>query len=112
MTVEHCEALWQDTYRLTIFLSTVAITISEHDSLTVFQVQLLSPECREETRRVNAAKERGERLRKTAAEVKKKHVETEREVEIARKLLAKEACERQRAELQALQQSLEKQKVF
>ncbi|MCD7468121.1 hypothetical protein HAX54_005933 [Datura stramonium] len=56
------------------------------------KVQLLSSECREETRRVNAAKEREESLRKTAAEVKKKHVEIEKEVEIARKLLAKEAC--------------------
>ncbi|MCE3217053.1 hypothetical protein HAX54_010195 [Datura stramonium] len=75
------------------------------------KVQLLSSECREETRRVNAAKEREESLRKTAAEVKKKHVEIEKEVEIARKLLAKEACERQIAELKALQQSLDKQKV-
>ncbi|KAK4368630.1 hypothetical protein RND71_012422 [Anisodus tanguticus] len=75
------------------------------------KVQLLSSECLEETRKVNAAKEREESLRRTAAEVKKKHVETEKEVEIARKLLAKEACERQIAELKALQQSLEKQKV-
>ncbi|PHT42674.1 hypothetical protein CQW23_16699 [Capsicum baccatum] len=94
-------------YTLTLYNQTC-----EHLIHAQNKVQLLSPECREETRRVNAAKERGERLRKTAAEVKKKHVETEREVEIARKLLAKEACERQRAELQALQQSLEEQKCF
>ncbi|PHU11556.1 hypothetical protein BC332_18486 [Capsicum chinense] len=94
-------------YTLTLYNQTC-----EHLIHAQNKVQLLSPECREETRRVNAAKERGERPRKTAAEVKKKHVETEREVEIARKLLAKDACERQRAELQALQQSLEKQKVF
>ncbi|XP_049412996.1 U-box domain-containing protein 34-like isoform X1 [Solanum stenotomum] len=75
------------------------------------KVQLLSLKCCEETRRVNAAKEREESLRKTAAELKKKHVEIEKEVEIARKLLAEEACERQIAELKALQQSLEKQKV-
>ncbi|XP_009604175.1 U-box domain-containing protein 34-like isoform X1 [Nicotiana tomentosiformis] len=75
------------------------------------KVQLLSSECLEEARRVNAAQKREESLRKTAAEAKKKHVETEKEVRIARKLLAKEACERQIAELKALQQSLEKQKV-
>ncbi|XP_060189084.1 U-box domain-containing protein 34 isoform X2 [Lycium barbarum] len=75
------------------------------------KVLLLSSECLEETRRVNAAKEREESLRKTAADVKKKHVKAEKELEIARKLLAKEACERQIAELKALQQSLEKQKV-
>lgn len=111
MTCIVTQPLGKDTYCLTIFLSTVAIDISEHDSLTVFQVQLLSSKFCEETRRVNAAKEREERLRTRAAELKKKHVETEKEVEIARKLLAEEACERQITELKALQQSLEKQKV-
>ncbi|XP_060189085.1 U-box domain-containing protein 34 isoform X3 [Lycium barbarum] len=84
---------------------------SSHSSTYSEQVLLLSSECLEETRRVNAAKEREESLRKTAADVKKKHVKAEKELEIARKLLAKEACERQIAELKALQQSLEKQKV-
>uniref|UniRef100_M1AQ74 RING-type E3 ubiquitin transferase n=1 Tax=Solanum tuberosum TaxID=4113 RepID=M1AQ74_SOLTU len=84
---------------------------SSHFSTYSEHVQLLSLKCCEETRRVNAAKKREESLRKTAAELKKKHVEIEKEVEIARKLLAEEACERQIAELKALQQSLEKQKV-
>lgn len=105
------QPLGKNTYCLTIFSFTVAIDMSEHDSLTVFQVQLLSSKFCEESRRVNAAKEREESLRKIVAELKKKHVETEKEVEIARKLLAEEACERQIAESKALQQSLEKQKV-
>ncbi|XP_055824865.1 U-box domain-containing protein 34-like isoform X2 [Solanum dulcamara] len=84
---------------------------SHHSSTYSEHVQLLSSKCCEETRRVNAAKEREESLRIRAAELKKKHVETEKEVEIARQLLAEEACERQITELKALRQSLEKQKV-
>ncbi|OIT07308.1 u-box domain-containing protein 34 [Nicotiana attenuata] len=54
---------------------------------------------------------RKEKKAKTAAEAMMKHAKTEKEVKIARKLLAEEACERQIAELKALQQSLEKQKI-
>lgn len=60
---------------------------------------------------MNAAKKREENLRKIAAEEKGKHMEAEKEVEIARKLLSKEVYERQIAELKALQQSLEKKRI-
>ena len=54
---------------------------------------------------------REETSRKIAAEEKEKHLEALKEVEMARNLLAKEAYERQIAELKALKESLEKQKV-
>lgn len=60
---------------------------------------------------MNAAKKREENLGKIAAEEKEKHMEAEKEVEIARKLLSEEVYERQIAELKALQQTLEKKKI-
>lgn len=60
---------------------------------------------------MNSAKKREENLRKIAAEEKEKHMEAEKEVEMARKLLSKEVYERQIAQLKALQQSLEKKKI-
>ncbi|MCD7455342.1 hypothetical protein HAX54_027883 [Datura stramonium] len=75
------------------------------------KVQLFSSQYLEESEKVNAAKKREENLRKIAAEEKEKHMEAEKEVEIARKLLSKEVYERQIAELNALQQSVEKKKI-
>lgn len=75
------------------------------------KVRLLSTECLEEARQVNAALQREEVYRKIAAEEKEKHLEAVKEVEMARNLLAKEAYERQIAELKALKESLEKQKI-
>ncbi|XP_009597475.1 U-box domain-containing protein 34 isoform X1 [Nicotiana tomentosiformis] len=75
------------------------------------KVQLFSSQYLEESGKVNAAKKREENLRKIAAEEKEKHIEAEKEVETARKLLSEETYERQIAELKALQQSLEKKKT-
>ncbi|XP_061995493.1 U-box domain-containing protein 34 isoform X1 [Rosa rugosa] len=69
------------------------------------KVQLLSSECLEEARRVNAALESEETLRKIAAEEAAKHLKARKEIEEAKLLLAKEAYERQIAELNALKES-------
>jgi hypothetical protein len=75
------------------------------------QVELLSSECLEEARRVNATLEREETLRKIAAEEKAKYLEAIREVEEEKRLLAKESYERQIAEWNALKESIEKQRI-
>lgn len=75
------------------------------------QVHLLSSEWNEDGRRVNAAQEREESLRKIASEERKKYLEAEEEVVMARKLLAEEAYKRQIAELKTMKESLEKQKI-
>lgn len=72
---------------------------------------MLSFDCLEESKRVNAAQKSEENFRKIAAEEKEKHVEAVKEVEMARNLLAKEAYERQTAELKGIQESLEKQRI-
>ncbi|XVF48961.1 hypothetical protein PTKIN_Ptkin03bG0230100 [Pterospermum kingtungense] len=78
---------------------------------TQSKVQLLSSECLEEARRVNAALEREETFRKIAAEEKAKHLQAIKEVDEAKNLLSEEAYERQVAELNAYKESLEKQKI-
>lgn len=75
------------------------------------KVELLSSECLEEARRVNAALEREETSRKIAAEEKAKYLEAIKEVEEAKRLLAKEGYERKIAELNALKESIEKEKI-
>ncbi|KAL5572431.1 hypothetical protein UlMin_022028 [Ulmus minor] len=75
------------------------------------KVQLVSSVCLEEARKVNAALEREETLRKIAAEEKVKHLDAMKEVEEARDLLAKEAYERHIAEVNALEESAEKRKL-
>ncbi|XP_022754851.1 U-box domain-containing protein 34-like isoform X2 [Durio zibethinus] len=75
------------------------------------KVQLVSSECLEEARRVNAALEREETFRKIAAEEKAKHLQAIKQVDEAKNLLSKEAYERQVAELNAEKESLEKQKI-
>ncbi|XP_015571799.1 U-box domain-containing protein 34 isoform X1 [Ricinus communis] len=78
---------------------------------TQSQVELLSSECVEEARRVNAALDREETLRKIAAEDKARYLQAKMEVENAKNLLAKEAYERQMAEHRAYIESSEKQKI-
>ncbi|KAK6151974.1 hypothetical protein DH2020_014609 [Rehmannia glutinosa] len=75
------------------------------------KVLLLSSECTQEAQRVNAAQKREQSLRKIAAVEKEKYLEAEKEVEMAKKLLAKETYERQIAELKAHKEALEKQKI-
>lgn len=60
---------------------------------------------------MNATLEREETLRKIAAEEKAKYLETIREVEEEKRLLAKESYERQIAEWNALKESIEKQRI-
>ncbi|GMH04094.1 hypothetical protein Nepgr_005933 [Nepenthes gracilis] len=76
------------------------------------KVQQLSSSCIQETEKINAAIEREETLRRIAVEEKEKHLEAVKEAETAKSLLAKISCERQRAELNALKESSEKQKIF
>lgn len=55
--------------------------------------------------------QREETFRRIASEVKEKHLETIKEIEVAKSLLAKEVYERQIAELHAMKESSEKQKI-
>lgn len=77
----------------------------------MFQVDLLSSECIQEAQRVDAAQKREQNLRKIAALEKEKYLEAEKEVEMAKQLLAKETYERQMAELNVYKESLEKKKI-
>ncbi|KAI8553437.1 hypothetical protein RHMOL_Rhmol05G0015800 [Rhododendron molle] len=76
------------------------------------EVHFLSSKCLEEARQVNTALQREEVYKKILAEVKRKHLEALKEIEISRNLLAKEAYERQIAELNALKESMEKKKII
>lgn len=71
----------------------------------------LSFECQKEERRVSDAQRREENLRKLAAREKEKHLKAVKEVEMAKTLCSREAQKRQIAELKALKETLEKQKV-
>ncbi|KAM7275786.1 hypothetical protein ACFE04_017652 [Oxalis oulophora] len=75
------------------------------------KIQRLSSECLEEARKVNAATERESTLRKLAAEEKAKYLQTLKEIEGAKKLLAEEVYKKQMAELNAFKESIEKQKL-
>ncbi|KAK4852877.1 hypothetical protein QYF36_000637 [Acer negundo] len=76
------------------------------------KVQLLSKECHEEARRVDAALDRKETLSKIAAEEKAKHLQALKEVEDAKDLLVKETYGREVAELNARKESSEKQQII
>ncbi|KAG5547152.1 hypothetical protein RHGRI_012989 [Rhododendron griersonianum] len=76
------------------------------------KVHFLSSKCLEEERQVNTALQREEVYKKILAEVKRKHLEAVKEIEIARNLLAKETYERQIAESNALKESVEKKKII
>lgn len=86
--------------------------LSEFSRCPILQVQLLSSECLQEARKVNAAMSREEMLRKLAAEEKARNLHAMREIEEAKRLLSSEACGRQIAELNALRESVEKQDVL
>lgn len=75
------------------------------------QVQMLSFDSVEDAKRFSFAVEREQKYRKIAAEEKEKHLEAVKEVEIAQNLLAKEAHEREIAELKAMKESSEKQQI-
>lgn len=60
---------------------------------------------------MNAALQKEESMRKVAAKERARYLQAMKEVEAAKNLLAKEAYERQIAELNALKQSAEKQKI-
>lgn len=84
----------------------------DHYLITPYmQVQLLFSECLEESQRVNAAIEREETLREIAAQQKAKHLAVLKDIEEAKCLLANEEYKRQVAELNALKEYSEKQKV-
>ncbi|KAG5547147.1 hypothetical protein RHGRI_012984 [Rhododendron griersonianum] len=76
------------------------------------EIHFLSSECLEEERQVNAALRREEVYKKIAADEKRKHLEAMKEIEEARKLIAKEAYEKKIAERKAAQESLEKKKIM
>lgn len=88
----------------------LVIDLSQVLTLMFLQVQLLSSECLAEARKVNAALESEETLRKLAAEEAAKHLKARKEIEEAKVLLAKEAYERQVAELNAMKESSQKKK--
>ncbi|KAK4756918.1 hypothetical protein SAY87_007045 [Trapa incisa] len=75
------------------------------------KVQLLFSECLEENRKVNATLEREETLRKIASQQKAKHLAVLKDIEMAKCSLANEEYKRQIAELNALKEASEKQKV-
>ncbi|KNA13475.1 hypothetical protein SOVF_116630 [Spinacia oleracea] len=75
------------------------------------QVRILSSECVVEAEKVNAATEREETMRKIAEQEKVKLVKAERDAQAAKNMLAKESYERQIAEVNALKELKERQKV-
>lgn len=78
----------------------------------MFQVHLVSSECIQEAQRVKDAEQREQSLRNVAALERLKYLEAEKEVEIAKKLLAKETYERQMAELDVRREALEKNRIL
>ncbi|XP_073132233.1 U-box domain-containing protein 34-like isoform X2 [Henckelia pumila] len=75
------------------------------------KVQMLSSACMEEAQKVHSARRREERLRIMAVKEKEKYLEAEKEVQMAKALLAKETYEKQVAEMKAHKESLEKQEI-
>lgn len=75
------------------------------------KVRILSSECVVEAEKVNAATEREETLRKIAEQEKLKHLQAAKDAQVAKNLLAKESYERQIAELNALKEFKERQKI-
>ncbi|XP_075517568.1 LOW QUALITY PROTEIN: U-box domain-containing protein 34 [Primulina tabacum] len=75
------------------------------------KVQMLSSACMEEAQKVNAARRREESLRIMAIKEREKYLEAQKEVQMAKALLAKETYEKQMAETKAHKESLEKQEI-
>ncbi|KAI3906480.1 hypothetical protein MKX01_029095 [Papaver californicum] len=76
------------------------------------KVQALSSECAEDARELRAAIEREELWGQIAIEENSKHLETLKELETAKELLAKEVYERQTAELNLVTDSSERQELI
>ncbi|OAP08063.1 hypothetical protein AXX17_AT2G14770 [Arabidopsis thaliana] len=76
------------------------------------KVKMLSTEYLNESKRVNNAVEKEELQRNTAALEKERYMKAVKEVETAKALLAREFCQRQIAEVNALRTYLEKKKVI
>ncbi|KAF7806759.1 U-box domain-containing protein 34 [Senna tora] len=76
------------------------------------KTRLVSSECLEETRRVDASLKREEMLRKIAAVEKEKHLKVMKELEEAKNMFAKESYERQMAELNVAKESLERKRIL
>lgn len=76
------------------------------------KINLLSIECLEEERRVSAARIREENLREAAMRDREKHLIAMKEIEMANDQRVKEANERQIAEIKALKEFSEKQKII
>ncbi|KAI4377450.1 hypothetical protein MLD38_015073 [Melastoma candidum] len=95
-------------------IATVAMYERECEKLVHMQkeVQVLSSECNEESLRVKTELEKEEALRKLVDDQKAKVMRALTEVKEAKDLLAEESYGRHVAELKALQESLEKQKII
>ncbi|XP_058213614.1 U-box domain-containing protein 34-like [Rhododendron vialii] len=76
------------------------------------EVHYLFSKCLEEERQVDAALKRERAYKKIAAEDKRKHLEAVEVIEMAKKLLGKEAYEKKIAERIAERESLEKKKIM
>ncbi|CAN7050776.1 unnamed protein product [Brassica rapa subsp. trilocularis] len=79
---------------------------------TKYKVQVLARECSEDAQRMNSAVEKEELQRKTAVLEKERYMKAVKEVETAKALLAREFCQRQIAQVNALRTYLEKKKVI
>ncbi|KAL9242103.1 hypothetical protein vseg_016138 [Gypsophila vaccaria] len=75
------------------------------------EVKIISSECVEEAEKINAAKEREEKMRRLAKQEKMKLLEAAKEVQEARDLLAKESSGREKAEQIALKESEERKRI-
>ncbi|XP_021715067.1 U-box domain-containing protein 34-like [Chenopodium quinoa] len=75
------------------------------------KVRILSSECVVEAEKINAATEREETMKKIAEQEKMKLLRAEKDAQAAKNLLAKESYERQIAELNALKEFKERQKI-
>ncbi|KAL8119994.1 hypothetical protein AgCh_017213 [Apium graveolens] len=76
------------------------------------KVHVLSSDCLEESKLVNAAIKSEEKLRTMAVDEKERHVEAVKEIEMAKNVLSKEIYERQIAEVKGTQESMEKQRII
>ncbi|KAL0733392.1 hypothetical protein Bca4012_009602 [Brassica carinata] len=82
------------------------------EELTSTKNKVLALECSEDAKRVNSAVEKEELQRKTAVLEKERYMKAVKEVETAKALLAREFCQRQIAQVNALRTYLEKKKVI
>ncbi|XP_074304428.1 U-box domain-containing protein 34-like [Silene latifolia] len=93
--------------------TTLALYNTACDNLidTQKKVKILSTECVEEAEKIDAATQREGALRIIANKEKMKHYQAVQEVQEAKELLAKECTNRQKAELSALKEFEERQRM-